>query len=154
MGSCCLLQPPLVIHNPHALPLFREDRPGGKRKREKDRADPIKSRAPERGSGGAASLKPGTGGEIGATGGTLLTQYILKNQARAVSCCVVQAVLGVHLILRAGALHVLWRSCLEVIELVARDGSGSIHQLLSMALIPCFEAFVCMQCMLGFWHPS
>jgi hypothetical protein len=73
-------QPPLVIHNPHALPLFREDRPGGKRKREKDRADPIKSQAPERGSGGAASLKPGTGGEIGATGGTLLTQYILKNQ--------------------------------------------------------------------------
>ncbi|CAL8470106.1 g9648 [Coccomyxa elongata] len=71
-------QAPLVIHTPHALPLFREDKPGGKRKREKDRMDPIKSRAPERGS--AADLGVGTGGKIGVTGGTLLTQYILKNQ--------------------------------------------------------------------------
>ena len=74
------MQAPLVIHNPHALPMYREDRPHGKRKREKDRLDPLKSRAPERGS--AAQLKPGTGGTIGSTGGTLLTQYILKNQAR------------------------------------------------------------------------
>ena len=74
------MQAPLVIHNPHALPMYREDRPHGKRKREKDRMDPIKSQAPERGS--AAQLKPGTGGNIGVTGGTLLTQYILKNQVR------------------------------------------------------------------------
>ena len=73
-------QAPLVIHTPHALPLFREPRPGGKRKREKERADPVKSQMPDR--GGAAPLKPGTGGQIGATGGTLLTQYVLKNQAR------------------------------------------------------------------------
>ena len=78
-----LTQAPLVIHNPHALPMYREDRPHGKRKREKDRQDPVKSRAPERGS--AAQLKPGTGGTIGVTGGTLLTQYILKNQVRC--CC-------------------------------------------------------------------
>ena len=70
-----------MIHAPHALPLFREPRPGGKRKREKERADPVKSQMPDR--GGAAPLKPGTGGQIGATGGTLLTQYVLKNQARA-----------------------------------------------------------------------
>lgn len=74
-------QAPLVIHAPHALPLFREPRPGGKRKREKERQDPVKSQMPDR--GGAAPLKPGTGGQIGATGGTLLTQYVLKNQARA-----------------------------------------------------------------------
>lgn len=60
--------------------MYRDDRPHGKRKREKDRQDPLKSHAPERGS--AAQLKPGTGGTIGSTGGTLLTQYILKNQAR------------------------------------------------------------------------
>jgi hypothetical protein len=60
--------------------MFREPRPGGKRKREKERADPVKSQMPDR--GGAAPLKPGTGGQIGATGGTLLTQYVLKNQAR------------------------------------------------------------------------
>ena len=77
------VQAPLVIHNPHALPMYREDRPHGKRKREKDRMDPVKSRAPERGS--AAQLKPGTGGTIGSTGGTLLTQYILKNQVRSAS---------------------------------------------------------------------
>ena len=70
-----------MIHAPHALPLFREPRPGGKRKREKERQDPVKSQMPDR--GGAAPLKPGTGGQIGATGGTLLTQYVLKNQARA-----------------------------------------------------------------------
>ncbi len=75
-----MVQAPLVIHTPHALPLFREDKPGGKRKREKDRMDPVKSRAPERGS--AADLGVGTGGKIGVTGGTLLTQYILKNQVR------------------------------------------------------------------------
>ena len=62
--------------------MYREDKPHGKRKREKDRMDPVKSHAPERGS--AAQLKPGTGGNIGVTGGTLLTQYILKNQVR---CC-------------------------------------------------------------------
>lgn len=60
--------------------MYREERPHGKRKRERDRMDPLKSQAPERGS--AAALKPGTGGEIGITGGTLLTQYILKNQVR------------------------------------------------------------------------
>ena len=76
--SC--VQAPLLIHTPHALPMFREPRPTGKRKREKERADPIKSQMPDR--GGAAPLKPGTGGKIGATGGTLLTQYVLKNQAR------------------------------------------------------------------------
>ena len=80
--SMCV-QAPLVIHNPHALPMYREDRPHGKRKREKDRMDPVKSQAPERGS--AAQLKPGTGGTIGSTGGTLLTQYILKNQVRSAS---------------------------------------------------------------------
>ena len=74
-----------MIHAPHALPLFREPRPGGKRKREKERADPVKSQMPDR--GGAAPLKPGTGGQIGATGGTLLTQYVLKNQARAPGSC-------------------------------------------------------------------
>lgn len=32
---------------PHALPMFKEDLPGaGKRKRERIRADPIKSRKP------------------------------------------------------------------------------------------------------------
>ena len=74
-----------MIHAPHALPLFREPRPGGKRKREKERADPVKSQMPDR--GGAAPLKPGTGGQIGATGGTLLTQYVLKHQARAPGSC-------------------------------------------------------------------
>ncbi len=69
--------------------MYREDRPHGKRKREKDRMDPVKSHAPERGS--AAQLKPGTGGNIGVTGGTLLTQYILKNQVHcSISPCCYQ----------------------------------------------------------------
>lgn len=70
-------QAPLVIHNPHALPLFREVR-GSKRHvdgRPKDAAERMRPDV------GATSVKgTGTGGQIGVTGGTLLTQYVLKNQ--------------------------------------------------------------------------
>eukprot|EP00899_Mesostigma_viride_P025428 jgi/Mesvir1/606/Mv02040-RA.2 len=61
-----------VIHNPHALPLFREE-PSRKRSREKARADPIKSRRPELPVKGQ-----GKGGRVGVAKGTLLTQYLLK----------------------------------------------------------------------------
>ena len=68
-----------MIHNPHALPLFREVR-GSKRHldgRAKDAADRMKPDV------GATSVTgTGTGGQIGVTGGTLLTQYVLKNQVR------------------------------------------------------------------------
>lgn len=78
--SKALLQAPLVIHNPHALPLFREVR-GSKRHldgRPKDAAERMKPDV------GATSVKgTGTGGEIGVTGGTLLTQYVLKNQVHS-----------------------------------------------------------------------
>ncbi len=69
----------MVIHNPHALPLFREVR-GSKRHldgRPKDAAERLKPDV------GATSVTgTGTGGQIGVTGGTLLTQYVLKNQVR------------------------------------------------------------------------
>uniref|UniRef100_A0A061QZ94 Wd repeat-containing protein 70-like n=1 Tax=Tetraselmis sp. GSL018 TaxID=582737 RepID=A0A061QZ94_9CHLO len=67
-------QVPLVIHNPHALPLFREER-SRKRQRDKDRADPTKSRRPDT---SGITTGPGRGGKLGATGGTLLTQHLLK----------------------------------------------------------------------------
>eukprot|EP00873_Tetraselmis_striata_P012673 jgi/Tetstr1/432937/TSEL_022277.t1 len=67
-------QAPLVIHNPHSLPLFKEDK-GRKRQREKDRQDPVKSRRPD--TSGITS-GPGRGGKLGSTGGTLLTQHLLK----------------------------------------------------------------------------
>ncbi|KAK9788441.1 hypothetical protein WJX73_007451 [Symbiochloris irregularis] len=70
-------QAPLVIHNPHALPMYREERTNTKRRREKDRQDPQKTQKPDPGATGG--LGPGSGGRIGHTGGTLLTQYILKN---------------------------------------------------------------------------
>ncbi|KAE8701407.1 putative aromatic amino acid decarboxylase [Hibiscus syriacus] len=63
---------PLVIHNPHALPLFR-DQPSRKRQREKILKDPIKSHKPELPING-----PGHGGRVGTTKGSLLTQYLLK----------------------------------------------------------------------------
>lgn len=64
------LQP--VIHNPHALPLFR-DAPSRKRQREKALKDPFKSHKPECPVNG-----PGFGGRVGTTKGSLLTQYLMK----------------------------------------------------------------------------
>lgn len=61
-----------VIHNPHALPLFR-DQPSRKRQREKLLKDPIKSHKPE-----VPVTGPGHGGRVGASKGSLLTQYLLK----------------------------------------------------------------------------
>lgn len=73
-----LLQAPPVIHTPHALPMFKEGKQIRKRKSEKDRDDAVKFHKPEAGSS-AATLGRGAAGLIGKTGGTLLTQYILKN---------------------------------------------------------------------------
>ncbi|KAG9447735.1 hypothetical protein H6P81_013863 [Aristolochia fimbriata] len=61
-----------VIHNPHALPLFR-DQPSRKRQREKVLKDPLKSHKPE-----LPVTGPGFGGRVGSTKGSLLTQYLLK----------------------------------------------------------------------------
>lgn len=61
-----------VIHNPHALPMFR-DQPSRKRQREKILKDPLKSHKPELPMNG-----PGHGGRVGASKGSLLTQYLLK----------------------------------------------------------------------------
>ncbi|PON54585.1 Guanine nucleotide-binding protein, beta subunit [Trema orientale] len=61
-----------VIHNPHALPLFR-DQPSRKRQREKILKDPMKSHKPE-----LPMTGPGFGGRIGTSQGSLLTQYLLK----------------------------------------------------------------------------
>lgn len=61
-----------VIHNPHALPLFR-DQPSRKRQRDKILKDPIKSHKPE-----LPITGPGYGGRVGASKGSLLTQYLLK----------------------------------------------------------------------------
>ncbi|KAG8091848.1 hypothetical protein GUJ93_ZPchr0012g19618 [Zizania palustris] len=61
-----------LIHNPHALPLFR-DQPSRKRQREKMLKDPLKSHKPE-----APVNGPGFGGRVGTTKGSLLTQYLMK----------------------------------------------------------------------------
>ncbi|KAJ7972575.1 Transducin/WD40 repeat-like superfamily protein [Quillaja saponaria] len=61
-----------VIHNPHSLPLFR-DQPSRKRQREKILKDPLKSHKPE-----IPMTGPGFGGRVGTTQGSLLTQYLLK----------------------------------------------------------------------------
>lgn len=65
-------QPQPMIHNPHALPLFR-DQPSRKRQREKILKDPLKSHKPE-----VPMTGPGHGGRVGTTKGSLLTQYLLK----------------------------------------------------------------------------
>lgn len=64
-----------MIHNPHALPLFR-DQPSRKRQREKILKDPFKSHKPE-----LPITGPGHGGRVGTSNGSLLTQYLLKVMA-------------------------------------------------------------------------
>lgn len=61
-----------IVHNPHALPLFR-DQPSRKRQKEKILKDPMKSHKPELPVNG-----PGFGGRVGSTKGSLLTQYLMK----------------------------------------------------------------------------
>ncbi|CAH1401134.1 unnamed protein product [Nezara viridula] len=61
------------IITPHALPMFRQDRPKSLRKQmEKDRLDPVKSRRPE------LPIKSGQGGRVAASGSTL-SSYVIRN---------------------------------------------------------------------------
>ena len=69
------LQPQIIT--PHALPMFREGEDAGgrsgKRRREKERADPRKSRRPE-----LPVTGPGKGGRVGASA----TQHVVQNLFR------------------------------------------------------------------------
>ena len=65
-----------AIHNPHALPMFR-DEPSRKRQREKARKDPVKSKRPDLPMEGQ-----GHGGRVGQAKGSLLTQYLLRVSGR------------------------------------------------------------------------
>lgn len=64
-----------TIITPHALPMFRDGEVAGgsKRKREKDRMDPRKSRRPE-----LPVTGPGKGGRVGASA----TQHVVQNLVR------------------------------------------------------------------------
>ncbi|KAF9480451.1 transcription factor [Pholiota conissans] len=64
-----------TILTPHALPMFRDLDPGRgtKRKREKERMDPKKSRRPE-----LPVTGPGRGGRVGASA----TQHVVQNLVR------------------------------------------------------------------------
>ncbi|THH02476.1 hypothetical protein EW026_g392 [Hermanssonia centrifuga] len=68
------LAAPTII-TPHALPMFRdgEDARGTKRKRDKDRLDPRKSKRPE-----LPVTGPGKGGRVGASA----TQHVVQNLVR------------------------------------------------------------------------
>lgn len=61
------------IITPHALPLFRQDRPKSVRKQmEKDRLDPLKSKRPD------LPITSGQGGRVASSGGTL-SSYVIRN---------------------------------------------------------------------------
>lgn len=68
------LAAPTII-TPHALPMFRDGdiARGTKRKREKDRMDPRKSKRPE-----LPVTGPGKGGRVGASA----TQHVVQNLVR------------------------------------------------------------------------
>ena len=88
-----------TIITPHALPMFRDSEVGRstKRKREKERMDPRKSRRPE-----LPVTGPGRGGRVGASA----TQHVVQNlvrdttrdeDVRTPTSCLVQRGLGVVL---------------------------------------------------------
>jgi len=60
--------PDRPIHNPHSLPLYKPE-PSAKRRREKARMDPIKSRKPD-----VPTQGPGFGGRVGSS----FTSHLLK----------------------------------------------------------------------------
>lgn len=61
------------VITPHALPLFRQDRVKTVKKRmEKDRLDPVKSRRPD------LPITSGQGGRVASSGGTL-SSYVIRN---------------------------------------------------------------------------
>lgn len=61
------------IITPHALPMFRQEKPKSIRKKmEKERLDPIKSHRPD------LPIKSGQGGRVAASGSTL-SSYVIRN---------------------------------------------------------------------------
>lgn len=67
------MMPSQQIITPHALPLFRQDRPKSVRKQmEKDRLDPVKSRRPD------LPITSGQGGRVASSGGTL-SSFVIRN---------------------------------------------------------------------------
>ena len=76
--SDSLAQPTIIT--PHALPMFREGeiaRGIGKRKRDKERSDPRKSRRPE-----LPVTGPGKGGRVGASATQHIVQNLVKDTTR------------------------------------------------------------------------
>ena len=76
--SDALAQPAIIT--PHALPMFREGeiaRGTGKRRREKERLDPRKSRRPE-----LPVTGPGKGGRVGASATQHVVQNLVKDTTR------------------------------------------------------------------------
>lgn len=61
------------IITPHALPMFRQEKPKSTRKKmEKERLDPVKSHRPD------LPIKSGQGGRV-ATSGSTLSSYVIRN---------------------------------------------------------------------------
>lgn len=61
------------IITPHALPMFRQERSKSSRKKlEKERMDPVKSRRPD------LPITSGQGGRVASSGGTL-SSYVIRN---------------------------------------------------------------------------
>lgn len=61
------------IITPHALPMFRQEKPKSIRKKmEKERLDPVKSHRPD------LPIKSGQGGRVAASGSTL-SSYVIRN---------------------------------------------------------------------------
>ncbi|KFM25767.1 WD repeat-containing protein 70 [Auxenochlorella protothecoides] len=67
----------LPIYNPNALPMYREPMPG-QRKRKTAESDAAENKQKHKPDLGSAAPGMGAGGKLGSTGGTLLTQYVLK----------------------------------------------------------------------------
>ena len=105
-----------TILTPHALPMFRDLDPGRgtKRKREKDRMDPRKSRRPE-----LPVTGPGRGGRVGASATQHVVQNLVRDTTRDVD--VSGALCFIFLLLTACSPEKL---CYDMQRLLTRIRSG------------------------------
>lgn len=100
----------LPIYNPNALPLYREPLPG-QRKRKTAETEAVEDRLKHKPALGSKAPGVGAGGKLGSTGGTLLTQYVLKTHGLLKNPQ--DEDIRASILRHAGAWHCVGRSCIE-----------------------------------------
>lgn len=132
-----------AILTPHALPMFRDMDPGRgtKRKREKDRMDPRKSRRPE-----LPVTGPGKGGRVGASATQHVVQNLVRDTTRDVD---VSVKIGNHLVSLLMDLSLFFNqpreALLKYAEAAEKDPKWTGGEWTAITCLPLSGMFVCLR---------